>query len=305
VGTILCPRGNQALHAIYFVDSHVVPRGHKNVPTLLGFYSMSKSMQLRVHWLVQSSKSATLFVCLLLFHTSGFALSCTGLNDHFFISCVAGSCKGEFRAQEVHSGGACGRRSIIEPFPDNAIDILTDQMRRAVSTEAMIGIFQVTLTYRFYGKQPSSADDLKRAFDADDYDKPRIQVQKIENDFDIDKLRQEWESRANRELYRTVLYWTIEVISMLVALFLTYKSTALYRQRLLAYLTKTESHLHVLGPLSLQVALFIVGMISLDSVTGLAMIKLIAPIILMIWIYEFIIYVLYRIKYAKMINSGS
>ncbi|HEY8101421.1 MAG TPA: hypothetical protein VIF82_11765 [Burkholderiaceae bacterium] len=179
------------------------------------------------------------------------------------------------------------------------------QLKNTSSMEMSNGIFQVTLIHRFYGKTPSSTDELAQAFNAAEFRKPRMQVQKLDPGSDIRKIRQDWQWQSEKELYRTVFYWSMEVGSLLVALILAYKSTVLYRQRVVAYLMKKESHIKVAGPLLLQVALFVAGVLALGSMMGLFLIELIIPIILMIWISEIIIYVVFRYKYSKKIKEDA
>src|ERR1039457_1559878 len=77
------------------------------LPPLWGSYIQGDIL---VPEIVDSLRKPQIITAQGIFPISGLALSCYGLTDHFFISCDAGSCKGEFRAREVHSGGACGRR---------------------------------------------------------------------------------------------------------------------------------------------------------------------------------------------------
>ena len=249
----------------------------------------------RVHWEV-------LIGCLSLCPIPAYSLSCTGLNDYFFVSCAAGSCKAEFRVREVHRVGACGRSFVVEEIPEGSIAVLMNQLdRNKTPSEPMNGLFQVSLLHRFYSHLPSSADELALAFKADHYRAPTFQLQKIEGDTNVQKIRQKWQSEADKGLFSTVVHWVLDIGGFLAALALAFKTTALYRRRVLAYFARTESRLNITTLLSLQVVLFIAGAMTMGSMSMLdfVLIIFIVPILIVIWIYEFLIYIVFRFRSSK------
>lgn len=247
--------------------------------------------------------SALFGMALIFFARPGYALSCIGLNDHFYLKCTAGDCKGEFRAKEIHSAGACGRRTVVESLPDDYVRVLTNRVRQLSEAEHKDGLVQVTLIHRFYGSLPATAEELALSFTKDEFRVPRIQVQKLDESVSISDVKNGWGDKAKKELMSTVLYQLADWGILISALILVLKTTANYRCSLLAHFQKEKVKPSVCKPVVLQAGLFSIAAIFLLSMMDFILVGLVAPLILLLWIFEALMFLAYRLKFLRRVEN--
>lgn len=216
---------------------------------------------------------------------SASALSCVGVNDRFFLKCSEDRCEASFRAREIPSLGACARRVVVEPIAPDTQNVILSRMGKVKHP----GVYEVTLVHRFYGEPPVSASDLAEAFNAHELRAPRLTIRDIASDTNLDALRDQWVSQSRKDSWALAGYWGIELTLLCAALFVTYRTTSTYRRRL-----RTATHKRLIGPLLLQLCVFAVGLSSLGSPTGPALVGFIAPLLLLVWLYELVAYLLQR-----------
>lgn len=245
-----------------------------------------------------SISGAILFLFLLVFSDYANALSCFGLSDHFLLNCRDGTCKGAFRAKEVHGAGACGRRIVVESAPEDLFQVITRQVKQQ-QVARLDGLIQVTVIHRFYGDPPSSAEDLARAFAGKDLRAPRIQVQKIDNNKSVPELKAAWEHRARKVLVSTVIYRSIDWGLLAGGLILLFKTIATYRRNLITYFDGKRENAGVARPLIIQTILFVVSSFFLIMLWDFPLIALTAPLLLLVWIFEASISVVYWLKSSR------
>lgn len=226
---------------------------------------------------------AILAVLILFPHTAS-ALSCYGVNDRFFLKCSEDRCEVSFRAREIPSFGACARRVVVEAVAPDTQDVLLTRIGRVKS-----GLYEVTLVHRFYSKPPVNASELQGAFNVHELRAPRLTVRELASDTNFDALREQWESQSRKDGWALAGYWGIELLLLFVALYVTYRTTSAYRKRF-----RTKMSRRFIGPVLLQFCVFIVGLLSLSSQTGPALVGLIAPVLLLVWLYELVAYLLQR-----------
>lgn len=212
------------------------------------------------------------------------ALSCVGVNDRFFLKCSEDRCDVSFRAREIPSFGACARRVVVESVAPDTQNVLLTRIGRVKP-----GVYEATLVHRFYSEPPVTASELAGAFNAHELRAPRLTVHDLASDTNLDALREQWESQSRKDDWALAGYWGIELLLLFVALYVTYRTTSAYRNRL-----RTTMHRRFIGPVLLQFCVFFVGLLSLGSQTGPALVGLIAPVLLLVWLYELVAYLLQR-----------
>ena len=236
-----------------------------------------------------------LVVCCLLLPMSSFGLSCSGMRDEYFVICKEGSCKAAFRVHEIRTSGACGRRSVVEEIPAGVTEVLLKQLKDPPIT----GTFQISLNRRYYGSSLSTVDEIVTAFRESDWPAPRINAQKLEDGRTLQAIRSEWESKAMHGLWETWLYWLAEVGALLVALLVVFRSTYLFRKKVRMHLFGGENALNIGRYIGVQILVFVLGCgLGLNPV-GLILIALVIPLLLVIWPFEFAIYLVAHAKSVK------
>jgi hypothetical protein len=215
------------------------------------------------------------------------ATSCVGVNDKFFLQCSEGQCQARFRAREVRSFGPCATRVVVEPVSAETQRVLlahTDNLARP-------GFYEVTLIHRFYGPQPADATSLAEAFDAGQFRTPRVTVAQLATNTDFALLRAHWVAQERKDLALLTAAWAIEFSLLGAALFISYRTVLAFRRRL-----RTAGSGRLVGPLALQLAIFLAGMSAAASAFGPMLITLIMPVLLIVWLYELVAYVVNRFK---------
>lgn len=234
-------------------------------------------------------RRAALLFLLAFLSFSASALSCHGVRDKFFLKCSDQKCEVSFRAREIHSLGACARRFVVEPVPTDTEGVILNRIGEVKRP----GNYEVTLVHRFYGEPPVSASDLLQSFGAEELRVPRLTVQDLAPDTNLDELREQWVSRSLKEAWSLAGFWGIELLLLCAALFVTYRATSTYRTRLSSTPRKS-----LIGPVLLQLCIFAVGMFSLGSQTWLVLVGLVAPLVLVVLLYELALYLLHRFRRA-------
>ena len=233
--------------------------------------------------IIRQTWFAILAVLILFPHTAS-ALSCVGVNDRFFLKCSEARCEVSFRAREIPSFGACARRVVVEAVAPDTQEVLLTRIGRVKP-----GLYEVTLVHRFYSEPPVNASELQGALNAHELRAPRLTVRDLASDTNFDALREQWESQSRKDGWALAGYWGIELLLLSVALYVTYRATSAYRKRL-----RTKMPRRFIGPVLLQFCVFVVGLLSLGSQTGPALVGLIAPVLLLVWLYESVAYLLQR-----------
>jgi hypothetical protein len=231
------------------------------------------------------SRQLALLGLLALLPLTASSLSCSGLNDKFFVKCSVETCEASFRAREIHKFGACGRRFVVESVPADTQSVILkrlDDVKRP-------GVYEVTLAHRFYGEPPENASDLSKAFNAEELRMPRLSVQALAPDTNLNELREQWVSRSLKESWALAGNWGIELLLLCAALFVTYRTTSAYRKRL-----HNATHGLLIGPVLLQFCLVALGVLSLGSPTWPILVGLTAPLVLIILLYELVSYLIQR-----------
>jgi hypothetical protein len=213
------------------------------------------------------------------------ALSCYGINDKFFLKCSAEACEVSFRAREIHRFGACARRFVVESVPADTQSVIL----KRIGEVKRPGVYEVTVVHRFYGEPPVNASDLSKAFNAEEFRVPRLTVQDLAPDTNLSELREQWASRSLKESWTLAGYWGIELLLLCVALFVSYRTITAYRKRL-----RNATHGRLIGPVLLQLCIVVIGVLSLGSPTWPMLVGLIAPLMLIILLYELVSYLIQR-----------
>lgn len=242
-------------------------------------------------------RQLALFGLILFLPFTASALSCYGVSDKFFLKCSEHKCEVSFRAREVHRLGACARRFVVEPVPADTQSVILARIGEVKRP----GIYEVTLVHRFYGEPPVNAPDLSMAFNAEKFRAPRLTVQGLALDTNLDELREQWISRSSKESLALAGSWGIELLVLCTALFVTYRTTSIFHTRL-----RNATHERLIGPVLLQISVFSLGVLSMGSLTGPVLVGLIAPLILVILLYELASYSLqlFRRKTANKSNKS-
>jgi hypothetical protein len=150
-----------------------------------------------------------------------------------------------------------------------------------VSNELASGDYEITLVHRYYADPPVNAEELKSAFSAHELKAPLVRVSRPASGASLDQLREDWTTRARWSVVRLFAYWAIEFAFLSGGLYTLYRTTFTFRQRLRAVPRGSFA-----GPIALQVGLFGVAVLCLGSFTWPALLGLVAPIILGVWIFE-------------------
>ncbi len=233
--------------------------------------------------IIRQTWFAVLAVLFLFPHTAS-ALSCVGVNDRFFLKCSEDRCEVSVRAREIPSFGACARRVVVESVAPDTQNVLLTRIGRIKP-----GVYEVTLVHRFYSEPPVDASELAGAFNAPELRAPRLTVRDLASDTNFDALREQWETQSRKDDWALAGYWGIEISLLFVAFYVAYRTTSAYRKRL-----RTKMPRRFVGPVLLQLCVFAVGLLSLGSQTGPALVGLIAPVLLLVWLYELVAYLLHR-----------
>lgn len=234
--------------------------------------------------LIMRRRMFAVLAVLFLWPFSASALSCAGVNDRFFLKCSEQQCGVSFRAREIPSYGACARRVVVEPVSPDTQKVLLTRIG-----EVKPGVYEATLVHRFYSEPPVNASELASAFSAHELRAPRLEVQGLASETNLGALREQWESQSQKDFWALVGYWGIELVLLCAALYVTYKTASTYRKRL-----RNAMHRQLFGPVLLQLCVFAVGVLSLGSPTWPALIGFIAPLLLLVWLYELVAYLLQR-----------
>lgn len=214
------------------------------------------------------------------------ALSCYGLSDKFFFRCDAQQCTSEFRAREVGAAGACARRLIVESVPAGVQSVVLQRLDRPL----LVGIYEITLVHRYYGTPPVTATELANAFDEQQFRAPRLSVKELDDGTNLDQLRKEWVSQERWGLVRMIGWWTIELLVLGAALTIAFLTARTYRRRLIGVQPGP-----LLVPILVQGAVFLVALASIGSFALPALVGLVAPVVLTIWLSEAVAYVWWRV----------
>lgn len=209
------------------------------------------------------------------------ALSCYGLNDRFFLRCNSLQCTAEFRAREIGTLGACARRVIVE---SPTADVQSAVLQR-LGDSMPVGIYEVTFVHRYYGTPPVTGTEMVDAFSEHQLRAPRLAIKELDEGTNLEQLRREWVSQEHLGLARMVGFWTIELSVLGAGLAVACLSTFAYRRRLIGVQAG-----RLLGPIAVQIAVFLVAVASIGSFSVPALVGLVAPILLVIWLYEAIAY---------------
>lgn len=163
-----------------------------------------------------------------LLHFAANALSCSGVQDRFFVKCIAQQCKVEFRAREISSLGACGRRVVVEAVPADIQSVLLSQTGEL----KLPGLYEVILVHRFYGEPPINASELAKAFKVPEFRSRRMTVKALSLDTNLDELHEQWGSRARKDFWAHIGRWGIELITLGALLFVTFRTASTFSKRL-------------------------------------------------------------------------
>ena len=222
------------------------------------------------------------------------ALSCVGVDDRFFVQCSNGSCAVKFRARDIPAPGACERRTVVEAVPVDVAEVLL----RRVSNELGSGDYEVTLVHRYYADPPVNAEELTRALAAHELKAPRVRISRLSAGSSPDQLREDWTGQARWSLFRLFAYWTFELALLIGGLYVLYRTTSIFRQRL-----KLVRRVSLAGPIAFQVGLFVLAIFGLGSMSGPFLWSLVAPVILVIWLFEIGAYFWMRHRSRSAISS--
>lgn len=247
-------------------------------------YKLRMKLMLVALQLIMRPRMFAVLALLFLLPFSASALSCVGVNDRFFLKCSEQQCEVSFRAREIPSYGACARRVVIESVPPDTQKVLLTRIG-----EVRPGVYEVTLVHRFYSDPPVNASDLASAFNAQGLRAPRLKVQELASETNLVALRDQWESQSREDFWALVGYWVIELLLLCAALYVTYKTTSTYRRRL-----RNKMQRQLFRPVLLQLCVFVVGVLSLGSPTWPALVGFIAPLLVLVWLYELVAYLLQR-----------
>lgn len=213
------------------------------------------------------------------------ALSCYGVSDKFFMKCSAEACAVSFRAREIHRFGACTRRFVVESVPANTQSVILTKIGEVKRP----GVYEVTLVHRFYGEPPVNASELSKAFSVGEFREPRLTVQELAPDTNLNELQEQWVSRSLKESWALAGYWAVELLLLCAALYVAYRATAAYRSRV-----HNPTHGRLIGPVLLQLSVAGIGVLSLSSPTLPMLVGLTAPLMLIILLHELLTYLIQR-----------
>lgn len=152
-----------------------------------------------------------------------------------------------------------------------------------------VGFYEVELVHRYYGTPPVTGTELANAFGAHQLKAPRLSIKELDAGTNLEQLQQEWMSQERWGLARMVGYWAIELMFLGAGFAATYISTRAYRGRLIG-----DRPGRLLAPISVQVATFVVGVASLGFFSLPALVGLVVPILLVVWLYEAAAYAWWR-----------
>lgn len=212
--------------------------------------------------------------------SSANALSCYGLSDKFFLRCSSQQCTVKFRAREIGSLGACARRVTVESAPTDVQSALLQRLDHPMA----VGIYEVTLVHRYYGTPPVTGSELVNAFNGDKFRAP-LTIKELDGATNLEQLEQGWVSQERWGFARMVAHWIVEISLLGACLAATYLSTRTYRRRLLGLQPGSLEK-----PIALQVAIFGLAIVSIGSFSLPALVGLVAPVLLVVWLYEAITY---------------
>lgn len=176
---------------------------------------------------------------------------------------------------------------MVEPVPLDATSVLL----KRVSNEVSSGEYEVTLVHRYYGEPPVTAEELGRAIGAHELKAPRVTVRQLAAGTNLEALQDEWRSRSNRAMMELVAYWAIELVALAAGLVGLYRTTVAYRRGLRRVVSGS-----VAGPLALQFVLFVVAVLCLGSPTWPILVGVVAPVVVVVWVYELAMYLFARYR---------
>ncbi len=205
------------------------------------------------------------------------ALSCYPINDKFFIDCTTQKCEAVFRAREIHSFGPCARRMLVEEVPPDTESVILSR----VGELKRPGMYEVTVAHRFYGQAPVDANQLSEAFHADAFRMPRLTVQSLDVATHLDVLHEQLDRQSGEEFWKNIGYWVVELLLLCVGIVITYGTTSSFRKRL-----RNPVHGRKIVPVLLQVLAFAISMLTFGSPTSPILVGLVAPVLLVILLYE-------------------
>lgn len=206
-----------------------------------------------------------------------FALSCYGLEDRFFLECEARECQVAFRARDIATGG-CGRRTLVGDTSTDVSAAIAKQYAGSLGP----GKFEVKLTHRYYGSPPESGVELSRALAGGELRAPRSSVARLSEQTQMSQLRTDWDGRARSSLLSHIANWVLEIALLVLGLLATLRTMWTYRRRLTGQVPG-----RVLSPLAWQFGLFVLAaLVLVSSPTGPFLVGLVAPILLLVWVWE-------------------
>jgi hypothetical protein len=221
---------------------------------------------------------------------SASALSCVGLSDRFFVECNQGVCNVEFRAREVPSFGSWTRRLAVESVDSKTGTLIAGRIPNKYASR----FIEVNLTHRYYGNPPKNDQELDRALQETDFRAPRISIKQLPSGTTLSAIRSDLESQAMSSKLESLTYWSVEIISVLFGVLVLYRSVTVFRKRL----TGVNSG-NLLTPIAFQVVVLMLAVACLLSPIWLILFGLLAPLSLLVFIFELSAYIRKRIRLAN------
>ena len=219
----------------------------------------------------------SIFGFLVFLSVAANALSCYPINDKFFLNCTTQKCEVVFRAREMHSFGPCARRLVVEEVPTDTESVILSK----VGELKRPGIYEVTVVHRFYGQAPESAQQLSDSFHTDTFRMPRLTVKSLDGTTNLDVLHEQLERQSSIEYWKNIGYWAVELLILCVGIFITYWTTSLFRRRL-----RNPIYGRKIGPVLVQILAFAISMLALGLPIYLGLVGLLAPVLLIVLLYE-------------------
>jgi hypothetical protein len=227
----------------------------------------------------------------LLMPLSGWALSCAGLRDEFYIRCESNTCVGEFSAIQVAGARTCGRRVVVEAIATNSLNALAAQVKRRYPDEAINGLYQLSFTRRFHSDAFVSTDHWQHMLQNNTLNGFTLWVEKLPANTDVQKLREQWQAQASDDARAAWFYWLLQICSVLFALGVIYKTTMRFIQSVKAFFDKKSKKLNIIKPLAWQVLLFfVVAPMTLVLIVEVWFVIFTIPLLLLVWVYEAYLY---------------
>ena len=233
------------------------------------------------------------FTLLIVASSPSYSLSCYGLRDHFFVQCTQGICKKAFRVREVTTNGSCGHRIIVEDVPDLIIQYISHEIINGKASNNRPLIFHLIFLNRFYDKPPKTTEEWVRNVRRKNpaYTHQINNTEILPQGTDFEQLKKEWLKQANRELLQTRLYYFFDVSGLFCGFILLLYTLGKYKNLTKWRFYQENYKNKILKPLSIQVGLLCFGLIPwLFYYNEAVYILFLAPLIIIVWMYEIIYY---------------